>query len=65
MDHSTLRQLAAGAALDDLAPVERAELDRHLTTCAPCRRLSSDLDDVLGDLALVAPTMQPPSDLRA
>jgi hypothetical protein len=64
MDHTALRQLAAGAALDDLDAAERAELDRHLSSCAPCRRLSSDLDDVLGELALVAPVMSPPGHLR-
>ena len=65
MDHSALRQLAAGAALDDLDPDERRELDRHLASCEPCRRLSDDLGDVLGDLALVAPVMHPPRDLRS
>jgi hypothetical protein len=65
MDHATLRELAAGAALDDLDPTERAELGRHLSTCAPCRRLSTELDDVVGDLALIAPPLQPPTALRA
>lgn len=64
MDHEALRELAAGAALDDLGPDERRELDRHLATCAACRALSADLDGVLGDLALIAPAMRPPAALR-
>ncbi len=64
MDHAVLRELAAGAALDDLEGDEQRELERHLATCAGCRRLSSDLDDVVGELALAAPMLYPPADLR-
>ena len=64
MDHATLRELAAGAALDDLDPAEALALDRHLPTCAPCLGLSADLGDVLGELALAAPVLRPPADLR-
>ena len=64
MDHAALRELAAGAALDDLDPLERDELARHLASCGPCRRLAVDLDDVVGELALVAPVLRPPADLR-
>lgn len=64
MDHTTLRELAAGAALDDLDGGERHEFERHLATCAPCRRLSAELDDVVGELALAAPLLYPPADLR-
>jgi hypothetical protein len=65
MDHVALRELAAGAALDDLDPAERHVLDAHLATCAPCRGLATDLDDVLGDLALIAPAQEPPRGMRA
>lgn len=64
MDHATLRELAAGSALDDLDRGESEELDRHLAACEPCRRLATDLDEVVGELALVAPVLRPPADLR-
>ena len=64
IDHTSLSELAAGAALDDLDPLERGALDAHLATCARCRSLVVDLEDVLGDLALVAPPMRPPASLR-
>lgn len=63
MDHATLRELAAGAALDDLDPDERRILEAHLADCPPCARLSAELDDVLADLVLVAPEMRPPASL--
>ena len=65
MDHGTLRQLAAGAALDDLDPAERRELDAHLRWCVACAGLARDLDDVLGELALATPEMAPPPGLRS
>lgn len=64
MDHGTLRQLAAGAALDDLDPEERRAFDVHVAGCGDCASLSRDLDDVLGDLALAAPALTPPRALR-
>ncbi len=64
MDHGSLQQLAAGAALDDLDPVERAELDAHLASCASCTALSAELDAVLADLALAAPALRPPATLK-
>lgn len=64
MDHASLRELSAGAALDDLDPAERRALDAHLADCRGCRALAEDLDDVLGDLALLAPVVSPPADLR-
>jgi anti-sigma-K factor RskA len=65
VDHAELTQLAAGAALDDLDPAERAELDAHLAGCARCRSLVVELEDLLGDLALAAPELRPPAHLRA
>jgi hypothetical protein len=64
MDHAGLTELAAGAALDDLDPGERAELRAHLADCAQCQALVVELEDLLGDLALVAPELQPPAQLR-
>jgi hypothetical protein len=64
MDHAILTELAAGAALEDLDPVERTELDDHLATCPRCQALVIDLEEVLADLALVAPELRPPARLR-
>lgn len=64
MDHGALAQLAAGAAIDDLEADEREELDRHLPSCSSCQELTADLDDVVEELALAAPTVSPPSSLR-
>ena len=64
MDHGALAQLAAGAALGDLEVAEREELDRHLPSCSSCQALSADLDEVVCDLSLAAPTVWPPSSLR-
>jgi hypothetical protein len=64
MDHGTLQQLAAGAALDDLDATERVEFDAHRATCASCAALGVELDDVLADLALVAPELHPPASLK-
>lgn len=65
LDHAALRELAAGAALDDLDGDELVALTSHLSTCAPCRGLQAELDDVMGDLALIAPTLHAPASLRA
>lgn len=64
MDHRAVRGLAAGAALDDLDPAERATLDAHLDACEPCRVEARALFDVSGILALAAPVRQPPASLR-
>lgn len=64
MDHGSLRQLAAGAALGDLDPDERRVFDAHVRGCTDCTRLSGDLGEVLGDLALAAPALTPPPALR-
>jgi len=58
-----VRELAAGAVLDDLAPDELAAYETHRVTCAECRRVELELDHVLADLALVVPERVPPADL--
>ncbi len=65
IDHAGYRELAAGAALDDLDPDERDRLERHLATCPDCLAVSRQLDDVVWDLALLAPDVAPPSSLQA
>jgi len=64
MDHGTYRELAAGAALDDLDPTELASLDAHLGSCPPCRAAARELVDAAGLLALAVPQRRPPGALR-
>jgi len=64
MDHRTFRELAAGAALDDLDDAERAALDIHLASCAPCRDEARGLVDTAGLLAYAVPSRRPPAALR-
>lgn len=64
MDHGTLRQLAAGAALDDLDADEQRAFGAHVAACPSCAELAGDLDTVMVDLALVAPRLRPPASLR-
>jgi hypothetical protein len=64
MDHRTFRELAAGAALDDLDAAERAELDAHLVGCAACRAEASELVDTAGLLAFAVPFRHAPATLR-
>jgi len=65
MDHGTFRELAAGAALDDLDPTERISFRAHLGFCGPCRDDATALVDTAGLLALAAPRRLPPASLRA
>jgi len=64
MDHVTFRELAAGAALDDLDAAERISLRAHLGFCGPCRDDATALVDTAGLLALAAPRRLPPASLR-
>ncbi|MFP5342312.1 MAG: anti-sigma factor domain-containing protein [Candidatus Limnocylindria bacterium] len=64
MDHRVFRQLAAGAALDDLDATERVRFEAHRLTCDDCAHLAADLDAVLEDLALTAPPLHPPASLQ-
>jgi hypothetical protein len=64
MDHGTYRELAAGAALDDLDPTEQASLDAHIAACARCRADARALLDTAGMLAYAVPRRTPPASLR-
>ncbi len=64
MDHGNYRELAAGAALDDLDPTERASLDAHVAACAPCRADARALVDTAGMLAYAVPHRTAPASLR-
>jgi anti-sigma factor RsiW len=51
--HDRFIDLAAASIDFELSPAERAELDGHLTTCAPCRSFAAALRAdarALGDL---------------
>ncbi len=58
--HRHDRSLAAGAALGDLAPQEQARWAGLRETCPECRLLERDVDRVLAELALAAPSHLPP-----
>jgi anti-sigma factor RsiW len=60
MTHATAVLLAAGAALGDLDPAERAAYEAHRAACGACRRLEAELGAVVADLALVPPGRVPP-----
>ena len=64
MTHGAFRELAAGAASDDLDSAEADRLSDHLAACPPCRRLVTDLADVAGLVALSAPRRRPPATLK-
>ena len=61
MSHRAFRELAAGAALDDLELAEARRLEDHLAGCVPCRRDRAALADVAAALALVAPIRRAPA----
>ena len=64
MSHRAFRELAAGAALEDLEASEADELADHLAACATCRRDARDLVDVASLVALAAPARRPPATLK-
>jgi hypothetical protein len=64
MDHRAYRELAAGAALNDLDAGERSALDAHLAGCGQCRADARELADTAGMLTLAAPRRTPPTSLR-
>jgi len=64
VDHGAYRELAAGAALDDLDPRERVLLGDHLGVCGSCRSDAAAFVDTAGMLALAVPRRVPPASLR-
>ena len=53
--HDFVREMLALDALDALSPAERAELDRHLTTCAECGRELAELRDAAASIGKSLP----------
>lgn len=56
-------QLAA-YALNILDPAEAAEVEAHLATCAACQAELQAYQEITGWLALAAPTVTPPANLK-
>ena len=48
--HDAVRDLLAMASLDALSPADRAELDRHLTTCDECKLELAAMRDALASM---------------
>ena len=63
-DHEQIEELLAGYTLLALSGEDAARADRilteHVPTCARCRRTLADYRALTGELALAAPSVQPP-----
>src|ERR1700752_4917556 len=55
-----IRELAADVALEIADGEQRAEVLRHISTCAECRRLIDELSEVTDELLMLAPVEEPP-----
>jgi hypothetical protein len=55
-----VRELAADVALEIADGEQRAEVLRHISTCAECRRLVEELSEVGDELLMLAPVTEPP-----
>jgi anti-sigma-K factor RskA len=63
--HDIVREMLALDALDALSPQERAQLDRHLTTCDECRRDLAALRDATASLGASLPQRPMPAERQA
>lgn len=63
--HDIVREMLALDALDALSPAERAELDRHLTTCAECTRDLAALRDAATSIGKSLPPRPMPAERQA
>jgi hypothetical protein len=63
--HDIVREMLALDALDALSPAERAELDRHLTTCAECTRELAALRDAAASIGKSLPPHPLPAERQA
>ena len=63
--HEIVREMLALAALDALSPTERAELDRHLATCAECTRELAALRDAAASIGQSLPPRPMPAERQA
>jgi anti-sigma-K factor RskA len=65
MNCTDFRELAAAGAIRALDPGDAALLERHLASCADCRRERSASDEIAALLALTAQQVAPPERLKA
>ncbi|MEP7065904.1 MAG: anti-sigma factor [Gemmatimonadota bacterium] len=63
--HDIVREMLALDALDALSPSERAELDRHLTTCDECARELASLRDAAASIGKSLPPRPLPTEREA
>ena len=63
--HEIVREMLALDALDALSPAERAELDRHLTTCDECTRELGALRDAAASIGKSLPQRPMPTERQA
>ncbi len=62
MSHRRFLELAAGGALDDLEPDERAVLEEHLAACGSCRLVARDIGEVVTALGMATPRRAVPAE---
>ena len=63
--HHLFEELSAGHALHALEPQDEQHLEAHLPSCAQCRRQLVADGELLGELALLSPPVEPPATLLA
>src|SRR5881296_2323067 len=65
MTHEELIELVPLLAIDALPEAESTEVRRHLSTCASCRQLLSEFDNVGAALLTSVPAVEPPTSIAA
>lgn len=65
LSHESIQELLAGYALEALSGDEAREVERHLPTCAECRRTLADYRHVTQELGHLVPPRVAPSHLEA
>jgi anti-sigma-K factor RskA len=64
MNHEEAQDLLALDAVGGLEPSDRAEMERHVDSCADCRQLAAQYADVASLLPAALEHVQPPARLR-
>ncbi len=64
MNAGHVEELLPAHALGSLSPEEKAEVRRHLRSCASCRAALEEYQEVVGALGLVIAPVQPPPGLK-
>ncbi|MDX6257383.1 MAG: hypothetical protein QOJ11_3717 [Frankiales bacterium] len=63
--HQDWDEIAAGHALGALEPDDQLRFETHLRTCAECRQVLLDTEEVLAELAVAPDPVAPPPELKA